>query len=221
MLIPGDDVVCVDLNGCRDPVTGEAEAWAAELLALLDSYTELSMTGTGFHIFCRAEGHFADVRMEEPRVRIYGQEHFVRVTGVRVDAFGPSVAERSVEVHRLVDGLGARDGLDSGQYSGLSFPSTADDRGLDDLLKAVQANGLVERWVMVGLVLHNEFTGESEGLDVWRNWSADQADPVLDEQNASQAWESFEPPPWMNLGVLDYLYGGTPPETTRIGEDFE
>lgn len=50
-----DPYVGVDLDHCRDPDTGAVEAWALEIVRRLDSYTEVSQSGTGLHIIVRGE----------------------------------------------------------------------------------------------------------------------------------------------------------------------
>ena len=44
-------VVGVDLDKCRDPKTGEIQPWAQEIIWSLNSYTEISPSGTGVHIY--------------------------------------------------------------------------------------------------------------------------------------------------------------------------
>jgi primase-polymerase (primpol)-like protein len=51
---PGDDYCGVDLDGCLDPDTGDMEGWAREIIEELDSYTEVSPSGTGVHVLIRA-----------------------------------------------------------------------------------------------------------------------------------------------------------------------
>ena len=41
----------IDLDACRNPVTGEVEAWAQEPVDRFDSYTEVSPSGTGLKVF--------------------------------------------------------------------------------------------------------------------------------------------------------------------------
>lgn len=41
----------VDLDTCRDAETGELEPWAVEVIDALDSYTEVSPSGTGVKVF--------------------------------------------------------------------------------------------------------------------------------------------------------------------------
>ena len=42
VLTPGDPYSVIDLDGCRDPETGRIDLIAAEVVRLLDSYTEIS-----------------------------------------------------------------------------------------------------------------------------------------------------------------------------------
>jgi putative DNA primase/helicase len=50
-----DDPFCgVDLDDCREPATGEIHPRALDLAKRLDSYVELSPSGTGLHIIVRA-----------------------------------------------------------------------------------------------------------------------------------------------------------------------
>ncbi|MGH3085706.1 MAG: hypothetical protein ACRDSJ_00125 [Rubrobacteraceae bacterium] len=51
-----DDPFCgVDLDGCVDPASGKVEPWAKEIVDHLDSYTEVSPSGTGLHIIVHAK----------------------------------------------------------------------------------------------------------------------------------------------------------------------
>src|SRR5215216_5441790 len=52
---PEDDLCGVDLDGCFDSQTGEIENWAHEIVDELDSYTEISPSGTGIHILIRGK----------------------------------------------------------------------------------------------------------------------------------------------------------------------
>ncbi|MCU4972060.1 DUF927 domain-containing protein [Halobacteria archaeon AArc-m2/3/4] len=53
--LDGTDLVFIDLDGCRDPETGAVEDWALDIINRVDSYTELSKSGTGFHILVRGD----------------------------------------------------------------------------------------------------------------------------------------------------------------------
>ena len=49
----GSGYVGIDLDHCREAETGEIEDWAQDVIAHLDSYTEISPSGTGVHIILK------------------------------------------------------------------------------------------------------------------------------------------------------------------------
>jgi putative DNA primase/helicase len=73
----GDPFTGVDLDGCVDPQTGEVAAWAMEIVHYLESYTELSASGTGLHIILK--GEVPNRRKGE--VEVYSSKRFFTVTG--------------------------------------------------------------------------------------------------------------------------------------------
>lgn len=76
----------VDLDHCRDAATGEIAPWAAEVIAKLDSYTEVSPSGTGLRVMVRG-GVAEDIQDHQRGIEIYGgtKARFVTITGQRVD----------------------------------------------------------------------------------------------------------------------------------------
>jgi primase-polymerase (primpol)-like protein len=78
VLSSGDPYTGVDLDGCRDPKTGELAAWAAEIVRELDSYTELSPSGKGLHIVVKGKVPKA---LKLPRIEMYSMERYFTVTG--------------------------------------------------------------------------------------------------------------------------------------------
>jgi putative DNA primase/helicase len=52
-LVLGRELIGVDLDKCRDPETGYIEPWAQKIIARLDSYTEISPSGTGLKVLLR------------------------------------------------------------------------------------------------------------------------------------------------------------------------
>src|SRR5882724_2608783 len=44
--------VFIDLDHVRDPETGVIEPWAMQMVETFDSWSEVSVSGTGIHIFC-------------------------------------------------------------------------------------------------------------------------------------------------------------------------
>ncbi len=74
---PGDPFAGVDLDGCRDPETGELEKWAAEIVQALESYTEASPSGTGVHIIVRGKAP----NKKRGRVEAYSSGRYFTMTG--------------------------------------------------------------------------------------------------------------------------------------------
>lgn len=53
-LVIGPPYLAIDLDQCRDPQTGEAEPWAWQIIKEVNSYTEISPSGRGFHIWVKS-----------------------------------------------------------------------------------------------------------------------------------------------------------------------
>jgi primase-polymerase (primpol)-like protein len=73
----GDPYAGVDLDGCRDPKTGELEEWAAEIVQKLGGYAEVSPSGTGVHIIVRGKAP----NRKRGRVEAYSERRFFTMTG--------------------------------------------------------------------------------------------------------------------------------------------
>jgi hypothetical protein len=70
IVMKDEGFVFVDLDHVRNADTGEVERWAEELIEQLDSYTEISASGTGFHIVCRGTLS-EDFHLDKNPVEIY------------------------------------------------------------------------------------------------------------------------------------------------------
>jgi primase-polymerase (primpol)-like protein len=69
----------VDLDKCRDAATGVVEPWAAAIISELNSYTELSPSGCGFHIWIK--GSVPSGGNRKGRVEMYDSARYFTVTG--------------------------------------------------------------------------------------------------------------------------------------------
>lgn len=100
-----DPYVGVDLDNCRDPHSGRIEAWAKRIMKLLDSYTEISPSGTGIRIFVK--GELPPHGRKKANVEMYSQARFMTITGDSIGGFPDTIEERRIEVlqvHREVFG---------------------------------------------------------------------------------------------------------------------
>jgi putative DNA primase/helicase len=79
----GDPYTGIDLDNCVDE-NGEIAGWALEIARYLNSYTELSATGTGLHIIVR--GEVPNRRRDE--VEVYSSKRFFTMTGHIVEVGG-------------------------------------------------------------------------------------------------------------------------------------
>src|SRR5215218_8136510 len=96
----------IDLDKCRDPETGELEEWAKELIEHLDSYTELSPSGTGVHVLIKAELSAGGRR--KGQIEMYDSGRFFTVTGQHLPGTPKKIVERQVEIevlHRMIFGF--------------------------------------------------------------------------------------------------------------------
>jgi putative DNA primase/helicase len=75
-----DPFVGIDLDGCRNPETGEVAPWAQKIISRVqEGYVEASPSGTGVHII--VEGVVRDGGMRKGKAEMYGRGRFFTITG--------------------------------------------------------------------------------------------------------------------------------------------
>jgi putative DNA primase/helicase len=95
-----DDPFCgVDLDDSIDPATGNLRDWARPIVADLDSYTEVSPSGTGVKIFL--EGAVPGPRRKKGDVEMYDTARFFTVTGHHLPGTPETVNHRPDALRRL------------------------------------------------------------------------------------------------------------------------
>lgn len=103
-------IIGFDLDGCRNPVTGEITEWAKRIIDLLTSYTEITPSGTGVRVFVvgkKPDGKFKFHLAlsagfgNKVQIEVYDRARYFTMTGNRLgDA--TEVAERDVtEAYKL------------------------------------------------------------------------------------------------------------------------
>ena len=121
----GDGYVGVDLDHCRDPVTGHVEAWAQAVVAQVDSYTEVSPSGTGVH--CIARGGLPSGGRRKGGIEMYATARFFTVTGDHVAGTPQRLEERTTELATLhAEWFGAAQPLPARQAPSNGAPSGDD-----------------------------------------------------------------------------------------------
>ncbi|QLC35098.1 hypothetical protein EFA46_012645 (plasmid) [Halarchaeum sp. CBA1220] len=97
----GDSFVGVDLDAARDPETGRPDEDAKAIVGRLDSYTEVSPSGTGYHVI--VDGTLPSGGNRAGTVECYEHARFFTVTGDHVEGTPETIRERQAElaaVHR-------------------------------------------------------------------------------------------------------------------------
>ncbi|MGA7078890.1 MAG: AAA family ATPase [Terriglobales bacterium] len=95
--------VFIDLDGVRNPDTGDIDAWANALIEQMDSYTEISASGKGFHIVCRGSLS-EDFHRDKNPIEIYSGNIENKLLAMTGDVYGLTyaVADRQQELTALL-----------------------------------------------------------------------------------------------------------------------
>lgn len=91
--------VGVDLDDCRDPGTREVAEWAKEIIDRLDSYTERSPSGTGYHVI--VYGFVPDGGNRNDGVEMYDSNRYFTVTGDHLSNTPNTVEKRAKRLRNI------------------------------------------------------------------------------------------------------------------------
>ena len=76
-----DPFAGIDLDGCRDPESGEISPWAQKIIDdASEGYVEVSPSGTGVHVI--VEGRVRDGGIRRGPVEMYSRDRFFTISGV-------------------------------------------------------------------------------------------------------------------------------------------
>jgi len=93
--IIGEPYCGIDLDKCRDEQTGIAEPWAERIIEELASFTEVSPSGRGFHIWIKARKPEAAI-CRKGRIECYDHARYFAVTGRHVPNTPPTIETRDI-----------------------------------------------------------------------------------------------------------------------------
>ncbi|MCU4975034.1 hypothetical protein OB955_20225 [Halobacteria archaeon AArc-m2/3/4] len=110
-----DPLVGVDLDDCRDPDTGEPLEPAPTIIERLDSFTEVSPSGTGYHVIL--EGDLPNGRNRHGSIEIYDQARFFTVTADHVAGTPETVESRQDALEDVHEEFVAQDDSDESDGS--------------------------------------------------------------------------------------------------------
>jgi putative DNA primase/helicase len=98
-----DPFTFVDLDDARDPKTGELGDWAAEIVNGLNSYTEVSPSGTGLRIIIDAEPVGSAKR--RGKIEIYSFGQYATITGNAINELEIETRQGELaDLYRMVFG---------------------------------------------------------------------------------------------------------------------
>jgi len=89
----------VDLDGVRNPETGEIEAGAKAIITRLNSYTEISPSGRGIHIWVR--GKLPPGRRRKGNFEVYDSDRYLTLTGHHLEGTPTTIEDRQAELEAL------------------------------------------------------------------------------------------------------------------------
>ncbi len=87
-----EDLVGIDFDHCRDKKTGVTDEWAHDVITELDSFTELSQSGEGWHVIVK--GKLPGPGNRKGSVEMYEQKRFFCMTGIIQNGLGRMTIER-------------------------------------------------------------------------------------------------------------------------------
>jgi putative DNA primase/helicase len=94
----------VDIDNCRNPNTGQIEEWAWEIIRALNSYTELSPSGTGIHIIVGGKlppGKGNQTVHAGGKVEMFSRARYFTFTGIHVDDTPVKIFDRQAQLLTL------------------------------------------------------------------------------------------------------------------------
>jgi AAA domain len=127
----------IDLDHCRNPATGALEPWAQHIVNALASYTEVSPSGRGVHLYVK--GRLAGKGHKCGPIELYDRERYFTVTDDSLPGTPATIEDRQTVIEglyvampiiaKLLADSGRREKfsrLVAGDTSGYGSPSEAD-----------------------------------------------------------------------------------------------
>jgi putative DNA primase/helicase len=93
-----DDFVFIDLDKCRDPETKQTEQWALDMIEKFNSYTEISPSGKGYHIWVKGAIPPGKKKGNDGKLEIYKTGRYATFTGDHVTNTPRVIRECQIEI---------------------------------------------------------------------------------------------------------------------------
>jgi hypothetical protein len=99
VLTEADPYTVIDLDKCRDPDTGTIEPWAWKIIRQLNSFTEISPSGRGLHIW--AKGKLPPGGRRKGHIEAYSDKRYLTLTGAHLEKTPGTIEARQKELEAL------------------------------------------------------------------------------------------------------------------------
>lgn len=202
--LPDDGLIGIDLDGMIDPTSGEISERCEAIIDACDSYTELSPSGKGVHIFCGLE-HAPDLKsFKSNKVGVecfIGAQFFTftgRAWGGEVSGVNPMPPRTLKRLKATVDAEKVKPtAAGPGAAVPPNIPAGPDDRQrslAQTVALAEEAMGFIdpsdyEEWIAIGQACRASLG--SAGYALWDAWSA-RAPNYAGAADTEKRWKTFK-----------------------------
>jgi len=139
-----DPYTGIDLDKCRDPETGEIEPWALEIVRRFNSYTEVSPSGTGLHIWIKAK--LPPSGRKKGKVEMYDGGRYFTMTGHHLDGTPTAIEDRQAELETLHRETFGKTSEEPKQARGKSTKTTPRGLSDDELIRKITESKIGEKF---------------------------------------------------------------------------
>jgi putative DNA primase/helicase len=187
-----DPYFCVDKDGCRDPETGQLTPEAQDLLERLNTYSDVSISGTGAHAIGKGTLPSA---VATDDLEMYDRRRFLITTGQHIGGTPTTIEERQAEALELWQRHHRNGAYKNGSTKTEKDPRTDAERvailaELTDALTVIPADTTYKEWIDIGMGIHSVDSGE-DGFAVWHDWSQTGGAKYRGRADCHKHWRSF------------------------------
>jgi hypothetical protein len=184
-----DNLVGIDIDDCRDPVNGNLNKLAQDILDNVQGYCEVSPSETGVKIFTRANLTAAHVD-HSIGLEIYPKSRYFTITGHHIGGEIP-VEPQDLTAHVPERTVNRSDD----DFANYTPPVEGWDllRVETEILAELDPACGYDDWKNVGMALHHQFQGDVEACEAWDRWSAQSNKYTTTGINScATKWNSFK-----------------------------
>jgi putative DNA primase/helicase len=217
-----DDPYCgIDLDACRNPETGEITKLARQIIDRMDSYSEISPSGTGVKIFVK--GVVPGLRRKNPKekMEVYDRRRFFTVTGHHLPGTPRTIEPRQEELELFYLWLFPNEGESQPSPNGeVANHDLSDEDILSRAYRAANGDRFMKLWNGDA----SDYESHSEGdlalcamLAFWIGPDPQRIERLVSESRLSQRSKWRQRPRYRRDTVRKALEGMTDSTTRQQG----